>query len=368
MGEAKFAATRFNLTPADTKNQMKKNSLTIADWGEFGFIEALKQRLPKASGDLKLGLGDDAAWWSPAPGNGILTTTDMLVEGVHFDLSYTSAVDLGYKSLAVNLSDLAAMGAQPSTVYLSLALPAGIEKAWLESYIDGFLKLAQAHGVQLAGGDTVKADQLVISVTLCGLAGAAKPVLRSGAAVGDDIYFSGSLGDSYLGLQLLSGRMRDADDFGDFNESAAFLQTRHLRPTPRIELGVKLAASGGVTAMLDVSDGVIADLGHLLTASGGLGAELEVSCLPFSVAGRHFIDADLVDYVTLLSGGEDYELLFTAPPERRAKIKTIAAETVVNLTRIGRITASAGIFMLVDGSRKVVGGRGGYDHFQDQSS
>ncbi|MEA1923548.1 MAG: thiamine-phosphate kinase [Pseudomonadota bacterium] len=341
-----------------------KNSLTIADWGEFGFIESLKQRLPKASGDLKLGVGDDAAWWSPVVGNGVLTTTDMLVEGVHFDLSYTSAADLGYKSLAVNLSDLAAMGAQPSTVYLSLALPAGIEKMWLEDYVEAFLELAQAHGVQLAGGDTVKADQLVISVTLCGLAEAGKPVLRSGAAVGDDLYFSGSLGDSYLGLQLLLGRMRLPEDF---NESAVFLQTRHLRPSPRIELGAMLAASGAVTAMLDVSDGVIADLGHLLSASGGLGAEIDACRLPFSVAGRHFIDADLVDYVTLLSGGEDYELLFTAPPKRRLKIETIAAETVVDLTRIGRITAPTGIFMLADGSRKPVGERGGYDHFQHQS-
>ncbi|MEA3334177.1 MAG: thiamine-phosphate kinase [Pseudomonadota bacterium] len=345
-----------------------KNSLTIADWGEFGFIEALKRRLPKASAGLKLGIGDDASWWSPVVGNGILTTTDMLVEGVHFDLSYTLAADLGYKSLAVNLSDLAAMGAQPSTVYLSLALPAGIEKAWLENYVEAFLELAQEYGVQLAGGDTVKADQLVISVTLCGLSGAAKPVLRSRAAVGDDLYFSGSLGDSYLGLQLLLGRMSVPDDFEDFNERAVFLQTRHLRPSPRVEVGALLAASGAVTAMLDVSDGVIADLGHLLTASGGLGAELEASRLPLSVAGRHFIEADLVDYGTLLSGGEDYELLFSAPPEWRLKIETIAAETSVELARIGRITAPAGIYMLADGSRKVLSERGGYDHFQDQSS
>lgn len=339
-----------------------KEPLTIADWGEFGFIEALKRRLPKASGDLKLGIGDDASWWSPTANNGILTTTDMLVEGVHFDLFYTSAADLGYKSLAVNLSDLAAMGAQPSTVYLSLALPARIEKAWLENYVEAFLELAQVHGVQLAGGDTVKSDQLVISITLCGLAGAGEPALRNGAAVGDDLYLSGSLGDSYLGLQLLLGRISVPKDL---DESVLFLQTRHLRPTPRVDLGVMLAASEAITAMLDVSDGVIADLGHLLTASGGLGAELDACRLPLSLAGQHFIDADLVDYVTLLSGGEDYELLFTASPEWRSKIETIAAKSAVNLTKIGRITASAGIYMLVDGSHRVLGERGGYDHFQD---
>ncbi len=339
-----------------------KNPLTMADWGEFGFIEALRRRIPKASGDLKLGIGDDASWWSPVVGNGILTTTDMLVEGVHFDLSYTSAADLGYKSLAVNLSDLAAMGAQPSTVYLSLALPARIEKVWLENYVEAFLGLAKEYGVQLAGGDTVQSDQLVISVTLCGLARAGKPVLRSGAAVGDDLYFSGTLGDSILGLKLLQGHLRVP---ATLRESADFLKARHLRPTPRVVPGEMLAACGAVSAMLDVSDGVTADLGHLLTASGGLGAELDGFRLPLSDAGRHFLEAELVDYTTLLAGGEDYELLFTVPQDQRLTIETIAAQAAVNLTRIGRITAQTGIFMLVDGSRKALVGRGGYDHFQN---
>ena len=339
-----------------------KEPVTISDWGEFGFIEALRRRLPKASGDLKFGLGDDASWWAPVGGDGILTTTDMLVEGVHFDLSYTSAADLGYKSLAVNLSDLAAMGGRPSCVYLSLALPAQLEKVWLESFIDDFLLLARKYGVQLAGGDTVRGGQLVISVTLCGLALAGNPVLRGGAVAGDDLYFSGTLGDRYLGLQLLQGNLREPSDF---KRGAAFLKTRHLRPSPRIDLGEMLALSGVVTAMLDVSDGVTADLGHLLTASGGLGAELDRCRLPLSVAGRQFLEADLVDYISLLGGGEDYELLFTASPDQRSIIEAIAIKAAVNLTRIGRITAETGIFMLADGSRKALAGRGGYDHFQD---
>ena len=343
--------------------QMKKDPTTIADWGEFGFIEALRKRLPKASGDLKLGIGDDAAWWSPACDSGILTTTDMLVEGVHFDLSYTSAADLGYKSLAVNLSDLAAMGGKPSCVYLSLALPSRIEKTWLESFVDAFLMLAKEHGVQLAGGDTVQSDQLVISVTLCGLASVESPVLRSGAAIGDDLYFSGTLGDSFLGLKILQGRLRVP---AALRESADFLKARHLRPTPRIDLGEMLAEAGAATAMLDVSDGVIADLGHLLTASGGFGAELDSLQLPLSNAGRHFLEADLVDYTTLLSGGEDYELLFTASPKQCLTIETIAEKAAVSLTRIGRITAQTGIFVFVDGVRKALVERGGYDHFQDQ--
>ncbi len=341
----------------------KKASATIANWGEFGFIEALRRRLPEASGDLKLGLGDDAAWWVPATSNGVLTTTDMLVEGVHFELSYTSAADLGYKSLAVNLSDLAAMGGSPSCVYLSLALPAHIEKTWLEKFVDAFLLLAKEHGVQLAGGDTVHSSQLVISVTLCGLVPTGKPILRSGAAAGDDLYLSGTLGDSCLGLKILQGYLSVPPTF---QESSAFLKGRHLRPSPRIVLGEMLAASEVVTAMLDVSDGVVADLGHLLSASGGLGAELDCAELPFSVAARHFLAAQLVDYDTLLVGGEDYELLFTVPPERRLKVESIAANAALNLTRIGRITAETGIYMLADGSRKVLGKRGGYDHFQHQ--
>ncbi len=341
----------------------EKNSPTIADWGEFGFIEALGASLPEASGGLKLGLGDDAAWWAPAQRNGILTTTDMLVEGVHFDLSYTSAADLGYKSLAVNLSDLAAMGGSPSCVYLSLALPVQTKKTWLEKFVDAFLLLAKEHGVQLAGGDTVKAGELVISVTLSGLAPAGNPILRSGASAGDDLYLSATLGDSFLGLQLLSGRMSSP---AALKESTTFLQTRHLRPSPRVALGEMLAASGAVTAMLDVSDGVFSDLGHLLTASGGLGAEIDCVGLPLSVAARHFLEANLVDYETLLAGGEDYELLFTAPPERRLEIESIAVNAAVNLTRIGRVTAETGIYMLVDGSLRALGGRGGYDHFQHQ--
>ncbi len=339
-----------------------KNSPTIADWGEFGFIEALRERLPKASGDLKLGIGDDAAWWTPAFDHGILTTTDMLVEGVHFDLSYTSAADLGYKSLAVNLSDLAAMGASPSCVYLSLALPVRLEKVWLESFIGAFLLLAKEYGVQLAGGDTVQADQMVISVTLCGLALSGKPILRGGAKVADDIYLSGTVGDSFLGLKLLQGGLQVPDAL---NQSASFLKNRHLRPSPRIALGEMLAASGAVSAMLDVSDGVIADLNHLLTAAGGLGAELDNIQLPLSPAGRHFLAAEQVDYASLLTGGEDYELLFTASPKWRAQIEMISAKAAVNLTRIGRVTAVEGVFVMAeDGSRITLCIKGGYDHFQ----
>ncbi|MBN2705255.1 MAG: thiamine-monophosphate kinase, partial [Deltaproteobacteria bacterium] len=215
---------------------------SLADWGEFAFIEALKKRLPPVSEGLYLGPGDDASWWLPGRAGGVLTTADMLVAGVHFDLAYTTAAALGYKALAVNLSDLAAMGGGfGATAYLSLALPATLEKVWLESFLDGFLDLARAQRVQLAGGDTVKGRELVIAVTLNGQPAGCVPICRKGATVGDDLYLSGWLGDSYLGLELLQGRL--AVTAGRERE-AEYLRERHLRPQPRVSLGKALGVSG----------------------------------------------------------------------------------------------------------------------------
>ncbi len=335
---------------------------TVADLGEFGFIETLRRRLPQASGSLPIGVGDDAAWWRPAAGNGILTTTDMLVNRVHFDLDYTTAADLGYKSLAVNLSDLAAMGGEPVCAYLALALPAELEKIWLDEYITAFLKLAQEYNVQLAGGDTVAARDLTISVTLNGLAPVNKPILRSGAAVNDDIYVSGSIGDSFCGLKLLQKIFPAAA----LNPAEiAFLQGRHLRPAARVRLGRTLAACGRVNAMLDISDGVVADLGHLLTASGELGAELDQAAIPLSPAAAKLEAAGVTDLPDLLTGGEDYELLFCANPGARAEIAEIARACGVNLTRIGRVNDKRKILMLVNGKSEALSGRRGYDHFRN---
>ncbi len=338
-------------------------SVTVADRGEFGFIEALRLSLPPAYGALKLGVGDDAAWWRPEAGNGILTTADMLVDGVHFDLSYTSAADLGYKALAVNLSDLAAMGAKPDCVYLSLGLPADLKIKWLDEFIKAFLDLAAEYDVQLAGGDTVAARELVISVSVNGLAPGPAPLLRSGAGVGDDLYISGTIGDSFLGFKLLQGSLPpEAAD----SDAVAWLKARHLRPRARVALGERLAASGRVSAMLDVSDGVVADLGHILRASGGLGARIESRRLPFSPAARQFLDTGRIALVDLLTGGEDYELLFSAAPAGRRKISEVAALAGVSLTRIGRITEPGTVLMLDNETRlDKLSGRGGYDHFHN---
>ncbi len=333
---------------------------TVADLGEFGFIDSLRKLLPEAYGDLQIGIGDDAAWWRPSSGNGILTTTDMLVSGVHFDLKTASAADIGYKALAVNLSDLAAMGGQPVCVYLGLGLPPELEKSWLKQFVAAFLELAQVYEVQLAGGDTVAAQELVISVTLTGILEAESPLRRSGASVGDDIYLSGTVGDSCLGLRLLQNNLAAA---GIEAVDIEFLQNRHLRPEPRLTLGLELAASGRIGAALDVSDGLLADLGHILTESGGLGAEIDLQNLPLSAAARRLIAAGGSDYDELISGGEDFELLFTAVPAAGALIREISGRSKVPVTRIGRITAAGLILLLDNGSARKPKGRGGYDHF-----
>lgn len=335
---------------------------TVAGLGEFGFIDSLRRLLPEASGDLQIGVGDDAAWWRPSSGNGILTTTDMLVSGVHFDLKTASAVDIGYKALAVNLSDLAAMGGKPACVYLGLGLPPELEKSWLDQFAAAFIKLARTYEVQLAGGDTVAAKELVISVTLTGVLTAAKPLRRSGALVGDDIYLSGTVGDSGLGLRLLQKHLSAA---GVPAAEIDFLQSRHRRPQPRLNLGLELALSGRVGAALDVSDGLIADLYHILTESGGLGAEIVLQKLPLSAAARRFIDSGNVAYDELITGGEDFELLFTAAPAAGVVIREISGRTGISITRIGRITAAGEILLIDNGRARKLKGRGGYDHFHN---
>ena len=333
----------------------------LADWGEFAFIDFLARHPALAQADLEVGIGDDASVWRPPAGARVLTTLDMLVEGVHFDLASTSAADLGWKALAVNLSDLAAMGGRPECVYLGLGLPPATAKAWLKEFIDAFLRLAECYRVRLAGGDTVRAGELVISVTLVGSTTAA-PGLRSGASPGDGIYCSGTIGDSCLGLRVLDGRLAGLSE-----ADAEFLKKRHRRPNPRLALGRKLVAAGVASAMIDISDGVVADLGHLLKRSGGLGAELESGRLPFSAPARRVLESGRVELVDLMTGGEDFELLFTAPPSAAAEIAEIAAFLELPVAGIGRVVGRAGISLAGPAGKIELKTKGGYDHFQSQN-
>jgi len=299
----------------------------------------------------RLGVGDDAALLAPTPGQELVVAADMLVEGRHF-LATADPYGLGHKALAVNLSDLAAMGATPRWVLLALALPAA-EASWLERFAAGFFALADAHAVDLVGGDTTRGPRN-LCVTVLGEAPTGQALRRSGAQVGDQIWVSGELGAAALGLRHLLGEATLG------SAAAAACQIRLDRPTPRVELGLLLR--GLAHAAIDISDGLLADLGHLL-AQSGVGAEVEFAALPAAPALATCADAELAQHC-LLAGGDDYELCFTAPPTHAAAIEAAGAELHLPVRCIGAIVAPTGLRLRdIDGHLMQPAQRG-YDHFQ----
>lgn len=293
--------------------------------GEFDLIARIRARAA-SRGDVVLGIGDDAALLQPPAGMQLVVAMDTLNAGVHFP-SETAPADLGWKALAVNLSDLAAMGAMPAWCTLSLSLP-DADTAFVDGFLDGFLALAHAHEVALVGGDTTRGP-LSVCVTAHGLVEPGMALRRDGARVGDDVWVSGTLGDAAGALrQWTSGVEGDAS-----------LRARLDRPTPRVALG--RALHGIASACIDVSDGLLADLGHVCTASG-VGACIEVDALPASQALRVAFDDD-VRRVLQATGGDDYELCFTAPANAREAVREAGATTGVGVSRIGRIVESAGV-------------------------
>ena len=335
--------------------------------GEFGAIERIK-RLCKAPGrEVVCGMGDDAAAYK-SPAGMRLAATDMMVEGVHFDLSYTGFGDLGRKALAVNLSDIAAMGGRPRYYLVSLALPADMDTADLEALYGGMEEEAGAFGVRAIGGDTCGTPgPLVISITVLGEARPGRLVRRSGARPGDDIYVTGTLGDSAGGLELLkagkgviAGRRRGNLGFKDADGAAAGrLVARHLRPTPRVKAGRLLA--GLASAMIDISDGLSSDLGHILDESGA-GALVYKDRLPVSDGLKSAVGGGRALGLAL-HGGEDYELLFTAGVGKRDIIMSNVRRFGTAVTPIGTVTGGKGAFLVSgDGKRTVLRAKG-YEHF-----
>lgn len=328
--------------------------MKLSEIGEFGFIYSVQEKCRNNPGVL-LGIGDDAAATSLTPGMILLSTADLLAEGIHFDLAWSDPTNLGRKSLAVNLSDIAAMGGAPRYALLSLAIPPKLSFEFMESFVSGFLEQADKFGVSLIGGDTSSAkDALVISVTLLGEQYPEKIVKRNGAAEGDIICISGTLGDSALGLKLLK----------DGSRSGEAVQ-RHLNPVPRVGLGKALAERAIPTAMIDISDGLSADLGHILKASAK-GAKVYLDSIPLSGNFKQSVSKNSPDYYRLpLSGGEDYELLFTLHPSKLREAKEVAAATGAVIAVIGEITGTGDLFLaLGDGSSYDVVSQG-YDHFTE---
>ncbi|MGB3306679.1 MAG: thiamine-phosphate kinase [Thermomicrobiales bacterium] len=335
---------------------------TVAEIGEFALINALRDALPAAvrqSASVTDGIGDDAAIWTPQPGNVSVITTDTLVEGVHFRLDWTDWRSLGFKSLAVNLSDIAAMGATPRLATVSLGLRGDERVDDLRAMYAGMGELARAHAVVVAGGDIVRSpDRLMISVTAIGEAPATRVLRRSGAKPGDLVCVSGTLGASAAGLAILAEPERFAG-----LATTGLLTAAHLRPNPRITLG-KVLADAGATAAMDLSDGLLGDLPKILHASG-VGATIDARLLPVAPALRALFPDRWLQLA--LRGGEDYELLFTLSPQAMTQLDDQAKEISATVTAIGMITdrldAGARIALVdLDGQARPVG-PGAYDHF-----
>ncbi len=313
-------------------------------------FDLIARYFKRPAANAVLGVGDDAALLAPTAGAELVVSTDMLVAGRHF-LAEADPYHLGHKALAVNLSDLAAMGAVPRWATLSLALPE-VDEAWLAAFSRGFFELAGRFGVSLVGGDTTRGP-LNLCVTVLGEAPAGRALRRGGAQPGDGVWVSGDLGGAALAVCHLNGELvLDAAD-------AALCQIRLHRPEPRVVLGDMLCCVAH--AAIDLSDGLLADLGHILTASG-VGAEIEFDRLPAhpALAPKR---ADPLARRCLLAGGDDYELCFTAPPERDRAIHAIAETAGVTVTRIGRITDQAGLRLLDGAGREMDIRERGFDHF-----
>jgi len=322
--------------------------------GEFDLIETFFKRPARHA---TLGVGDDCALLGVSPGQQLAISSDMLVEGRHF-LSTVSPRLLGHKALAVNLSDLAACGAKPKALMLALSLPQ-VDPAWLSEFSQGLWALADAHDIDLIGGDTTRGP-LNICITVLGEVPASQALLRSGAQVGDDIYVSGHLGDARLALEVFRGAMKvPAPVF-------ASARLRMEQPTPRVALG--MALRGIAHSAADISDGLLGDLGHILKASG-VGAEIETlrvaSTLACATAKESHFEIDFSSQLALtLSGGDDYELIFTAPPNQRHAVEAAGQTTQTPVTRIGRITALPDLVLRGSEGQVVPNTFSSFDHFK----
>lgn len=315
-------------------------------------FDLIRRFFVRPSPGALLGVGDDAALLQPTPGMQLAVSADTLVAGRHF-FHDADPFQLGYKCLAVNLSDMAAMGASPRWATLALTLPDAAED-WLAPFAEGLFGIAREYGVDLVGGDTTKGP-LTVSIQIIGEVPAGEALCRSGAVFGDDVWVSGRLGDAALALAHLQHRMALAP-----HDVAACLPALHT-PTPRVELGLQLR--GVARSAIDISDGLLADLGHILDASGA-GAVLEYGALPRSAVMDRYLDREPARNC-LLAGGDDYELCFTAGPERRTEILAIARRLSTPLTRIGQIRGEPGLVVLDEAGRAMALPRQGFDHFAE---
>ncbi len=322
--------------------------------GEFDVIA--KYFAPLARDEAgALGLKDDAAFLSPKAGHDLVLTTDAIVEGIHF-LPSDPPGAIAQKALRVNISDLAAKGAKPRAYLLTAALTSQIDDAWLKAFAGGLKKDQKRFGLSLIGGDTVSTPgPLTLSITAIGEVQRGRMVTRGGARIDDDVWASGSIGDAGLGLIQATDHPYKLS-----LEQTRYLVSRYQVPEPRLSLG--LALVGLAHACVDVSDGLVADLGHLCVASG-VSIQVCSADVPLSMAAKAIVSANKISIETLLTAGDDYELAFTAPKAARKRLVEIAAELRVKITRIGQTSRGASVTVVGCDGQMLQFDRSGFTHF-----
>jgi len=320
---------------------------------EFDLIKRYFKSSAQRRDDVILGIGDDCALLAPPVGKLLAHSTDTLIAGVHFP-QQTKASDIGYKSLAVNLSDLAAMGAEPAWVSLAISLPS-LSEPWLEQFMQGFNQLASQYNLALVGGDTTRGP-LSITVGVTGFVDESHSFKRSNARAGDTVFVSGTIADARLGLQLVLQQ----DDASDCTRAdRVFLLDRLNRPTPRLDVARLLSPYS--IAAIDLSDGLLADLGHICDASQ-LGARINLNKIPLSGAAHNQLH-NRIDWPLILNAGDDYELCFTCKADDITAIQDTMHGHQIQVTQIGEITAAHGIVCELDGQPLSLDKLSGYDHF-----
>ena len=352
---------------------------TVATLSERELVARIQQRLPAAPPWLLVGIGDDAAVVEPERNRVEVLTVDAIVEGIHFDRAFTPPDAIGRRALAVNLSDLAAMGAAPRLALLSMALPASLPIADYDAIADGFAALARAHRVHVVGGNLTRSPgPLMIDVTVVGTVKRRQALTRGGARAGDQVYVSGRLGAAAAGLAVVNrtsavtSPATTDDSTGDSrlvtddsrlatDDSRASLVRAYLFPEPRVRLGTHLARNRAASACIDLSDGLADGLQRIAEASG-VGITVDADALPIEPEARAHFDAHGEDAIArALAGGDDYELLFTVRPRTRRRLKTAAEHGGVAITRIGECTAERAVVVRRDGALTPL--PGGFTHF-----
>jgi thiamine-monophosphate kinase len=343
-------------TPA---NDVASPSLTVGQLGERQLIERIRRRFNAPSDVLPVGIGDDAAVAPPVRGTLQVLTTDALVEGVHFDLAYSTFADVGFKALAVNSSDVAAMGGIPRLALLSLILPEALHIIDIDRLLDGFAEMAAASRIVLAGGNITRSPgPLIVDVTVIGSVKPRRVLSRSGGRAGDVLYVSGAIGAATAGLEWLRSRAKPAaPDDPKLHECVQ----RHRRPAPRLRLGALAGQTRAASACIDLSDG-LGEAVRQLCEQSGTGAAIDAAELPIHpAAAEWFIDRGKDPILASVAGGDDYELLLAVPSRRRGRFRHVVQHAQVPLTRIGELTGDKEIVLTRNGRREPL--PGGYVHF-----